>query len=105
MTSFSDQRTEHGLDAMLLEVARSQDATALATDDTKLAGACSKLGITSENPISAALREQMAAWEAANLPAKGLPRVLRQVHQWLSRQHPQAASDFWSQTGAGSHLP
>jgi hypothetical protein len=78
---------------------------ALATDDTKLANACEAVGITSESPISAALRQEMAAWEAANLPAKGLPRVLRQIHEWLGRMHPQAADDFWSQTGSGSHLP
>jgi hypothetical protein len=28
-----------------------------------------------------------------------------QIHEWLGRMHPQAADDFWSQTGAGSHLP
>jgi hypothetical protein len=39
------------------------------------------------------------------VPAKGLPRVLYQVHQWLNQTHPQAAEDFWSRTGGGSHLP
>jgi predicted nucleic acid-binding protein len=86
-------------DAVLLQAAQAQGALWLATDDSKLAQACQPVGITPQTPIDATLRQQMAAWEAANLPAKGLPRVLRQVHQWLSQIYPQAAQDFWSQTG------
>jgi hypothetical protein len=56
-------------------------------------------------PLDAVLRQQVAAWENTNLPGKGLPRILRRVHQWLSQTHPQAAQNFWSQTGAASHLP
>jgi hypothetical protein len=37
--------------------------------------------------------------------AYSLARVPRRVHQWLSHSHPQAAQDFWSRTGGGSHLP
>jgi len=92
-------------DAVLLQTAQAQGALWLATDDSKLMQACQQVGITPETPIDATLRQQMAAWEVANLPAKGLPRVLRQVHQWLSQTHPQAAQDFWSQTGGGNHLP
>ena len=92
----------------------------IGCDDSKLAQACSQVGITPETPIDVPLRQQMATWEAVNLPAKGLPRVLRQIHQvlggkvgvsegkgdkWLNQTHPQTAHHFWSQTGGGSHLP
>lgn len=92
-------------DAVLLQTAQAQRASRLATDDGKLMRACHQTGITPETPIDAALRQQMTAWEDANLPVKGLPRLLRHFHRWLIHSHPQAAQDFWSQTGAGSHLP
>jgi hypothetical protein len=92
-------------DAVLLHTAQVRGALWLATDDMKLAQICRQVGVTPETPIDAALRQQMVAWEAANLPAKGLPRVLRQIHRWLHHIVPQAAEDFWSHTGGGSHLP
>ena len=92
-------------DAVLLHTVQARGALWLATDDTKLAQACRQVGVTPETPIDTALRQQMVVWEAANLPAKGLPRVLRQIHQWLYRIAPPTAEDFWSYTGGGSHLP
>ncbi len=92
-------------DAVLLSSVLTQGATKLATDDRRLAQASRQAGLTVENPVDDALRQQMAQWELANLPAKGLPRILRQIYGWLSSTHPQAASEFWSQTGGGSHLP
>ena len=92
-------------DAVLLQTAEAQGASWLATDDSKLMQACRQVGITPESPIDATVRQQMAVWETANVPAKGLARVLYQLHQWLNQTHPQAAEDFWSQTGGGSHLP
>jgi predicted nucleic acid-binding protein len=92
-------------DAVLLHTAELQGATTLATEDNKLAQACKQFGIIPESPLDATLRQQMAAWEATHLPSQGLPRVLHQIHQWLSTNHPQAAQDFWSQTGGASHLP
>jgi len=92
-------------DAVLLQTVQAQGATLLATDDNKLAQACRQVGIIPEHPIDAKLRQQMAEWEATHLPMKGLPRVLRQIHQWLSHIYPQAAQDFWSKTGGGAHLP
>ena len=92
-------------DAVLLQAARIRGANILATDDRKLVQACHQVNITVENPIGALLRQQMASWEAENLPQKGLPRILRQIHHWLHQNHQQAAEDFWSQTGGGSHLP
>jgi predicted nucleic acid-binding protein len=97
----------HGLDltdAMLLHLACKHGAGCIATDDARLAKACLQLGVTAASPLDAALRQQVAAWEAANLTPKGLPRILRCVFQWLSQTHPQAAHDFWSRTG-GVHLP
>ena len=92
-------------DAVLLHLAQQQGAGYLATEDQRLAQSCTQLGITPLSPLDTTLRQQVATWEAVNLPAKGLARVLRRVHQWLSQQHSQTAQAFWSQTGGGSHLP
>ena len=75
----------------------------LATDDRKLIQVCDQVDITVENPIDVSLRRKMASWEMKNLPQKGLPRILR--NSSLGVNHQQAAEDFWSQTGGGSHLP
>ena len=98
----------HGLDltdGVLLHLAQRHGATYLATDDQRLAQVCNQLGITPQSPIDAALRKQITAWEAAHVTPKGLTRILRRVHDWLSQGHPQAAADFWSLTAGGSHLP
>jgi predicted nucleic acid-binding protein len=92
-------------DAVLLQTVHEQGVTRLATDDGKLTQVCRQSGIIPENPIDTALRQQMAAWEAAHLPAKGLPRLLYQIYQWLSQNYPHAAQEFWSRTGGGSHVP
>ena len=98
----------HGLDltdAVLLHLAHQHGAGYLATEDQHLAQACAQFGITPESPLDATLRQQVAAWETANLPSKGLARILRRVHQWLGQTYPQAAQDLWSKTGGGNHLP
>jgi predicted nucleic acid-binding protein len=92
-------------DAVLLHLAQRYGATYLATEDQRLAGSCTQFGITPQSPFDAVLRKQVASWEASNLAPKGLSRVLRRVHDWLSQPYPQAAQDFWTQTGGGSHLP
>lgn len=92
-------------DAALLQAVQDQGASQLTTDDRALAKACLEIGITPENPIDATVRQEMAEWEDNHLPARGLPRLLRQLYQWLHRHYPEAAQDFWSQTGGGSHLP
>jgi predicted nucleic acid-binding protein len=97
----------HGLDltdAVLLHLACSQGTGHLATEDQRLTQACIQFGIKPESPLNPILRQNVASWESANLASKGLPRVLRRIHAWLSQTHPQAAHDFWTQTG-GSHLP
>ena len=92
-------------DAVLLHLAHRHRAGYIATEDLRLTQACQSFSITPISPLDTALRQQVAAWESANLPSKGLPRVLRRVYQWLSQTHPQAAQDFWSHTSSGSHLP
>lgn len=92
-------------DAALLHLARQNAARYLVTDDQHLAQMCGNVGITPVSPIDATLRQAVAAWEIQHVPPKGLPRVLRRVHSWLNQSHAQAAQDFWSRTGAGSHLP
>lgn len=92
-------------DAILLQATRARGANVLATDDRKLIQACYQVDIAVENPIDISLRRQMANREAKNLPQKGLPRILRRIHQWLYQNHQQASEDFWSQTGGGSPLP
>ena len=92
-------------DAVLMQVTLTYGAKILATDDQKLIRVCEQVDITVENPIDISLRREMASWEMKNLPQKGLPRILRQIHHWLRQNHQQAAEDFWSQTGGGSHLP
>lgn len=91
-------------DAVLLETCRERGATALATDDAKLAGACAAIGIRVENPVTPALRAEMASWEHQNLPAKGLPRILLRVHRWIEQYDPTLAGDFHSATQALSRL-
>lgn len=92
-------------DAALLHLVRRNAVPYLTTDDQHLAQVCGNLGITAASPIDAPLRQAIAAWETRHVPPKGLPRVLRRVHQWLSQSHAHAALDFWSKTGAASHLP
>jgi predicted nucleic acid-binding protein len=81
-------------DAVLLHLALQHGVHYLATEDQRLAQVCTQLGITPQSPLDAALRRQVAAWEAVNLAPKGLGRVLRRIHQWLGQSHPQAAQDF-----------
>jgi predicted nucleic acid-binding protein len=101
----ADSRGIDFTDATLLHLCCQHVAVSLATEDQRLAQACQAFGIQPTSPFDTALRQQVAAWEAAYVPSKGLPRVLRQVHNWLRSMHPQAAQDFWSQTASGSHLP
>lgn len=93
------------MDATLLQAALIVNVKFFATDDAKLAKVCASLSLAVENPIDDALRQAITAWEDANLPQKGLPRILRSVHRWLKQTDAEAAENFWSQTGAGSHLP
>lgn len=92
-------------DAVLLESCRLHGVSIVCTDDAKLGQTCVQLGLSAETPIPAALRQQMVAWESGHLPPKGLARLLHHVRTWLDRQDQRVATEFWNQTGAGSHLP
>lgn len=92
-------------DSALLLLAQDHGAQFLATDDQRLTAICPQVGVTPLSPLDAPLRQAVSAWEAANLPPKGLQRILGRVHQWLCQIDPHTAQSFWSQTGAGSRLP
>lgn len=92
-------------DAVLLVLALQQGTSSIATEDERFAEACQKSGLQVETVLDAVLRGQVAEWEAQHLPAKGLPRVLCRIEQWLSARYPEVAKEFRSATGACSHLP
>ena len=92
-------------DAVLLHLTTMHGAHSLATEDQRLAQACLAFGVTPVTPLDASLRRQVAAWEMTHVAPKGLPRILRRVHQWLSQAHPQAAHDFLTHTAGATHLP
>jgi predicted nucleic acid-binding protein len=99
MTSFSNPKAVRGLDTMVIVYSLLDDHPASAVCEQFIRGHAGWFTTTFT------LRQQMSVWERANLPAKGLPRVLRQVHYWLNQANSQTAQDFWSQTGGCSHLP
>jgi hypothetical protein len=92
-------------DAVLLETCRVHRASMVCTDDDKFARVCVQVGLNSETPVDPALRQQIATWESANLPTRGLARLLFHVRRWLEQEDPRVAKEFWNRTGAGSHLP
>jgi predicted nucleic acid-binding protein len=100
-------RQSYGIDfndPILLQTCRKRSVTALATDDGRLAAACAAFGIAVENPIDATVRAQMASWESAHLPAKGLPRLLLRVHRWIDARDPSLAAELYSATQGLSRL-
>src|SRR5438128_72120 len=80
-------------DARLLELGSRRGVKTIVTEDQPFATVCARQGIAAASPLDATLRQQVAAWESANLPPKGAVRMLRRVHQWLNQAHPQAAAD------------
>lgn len=101
-------RRAHGVDfndAVLIQTCLNRGVTILATDDTRLASACTSLGITPETPIDDHVRREMSTWEQQHLPAKGLPRILIQVHRWIEDRNPALGAGFRSETQSLSRLP
>lgn len=92
-------------DAILLQTCLVSGINEIATDDRRFARACDNLGIVVENPITPTIRQQMATWEVANLPQRGLPRLLLHIHRWLGSQEPNIAEAFYEATGQYLHLP
>ena len=100
--------SEHNLDtndAILLQTCLNSDINIIATDDRRFARACDDWGISVENPITPTVRQQMADWEEANLPPRGLPRLLLPIHRWLEARDPNIAEVFYEATGRCLHLP
>ena len=91
-------------DAVLLESCRQRRVKVLATDDLQLRKACRAMGIHVENPVTPAVRAQMANWESQNLPAKGLTRILSRVHGWIDQHDAALARTFHSATQSLSAL-
>lgn len=92
-------------DAVLLQTCIEHGIACIATDDRRFTKICANFGIIVENPITPKIRQQMAAWEAANLPPRGLQRLLSHIHQWLKTQEPDIATKFYDSTGQYLHLP
>ena len=92
-------------DAALLQACIERGIDQIATDDRRFAHVCTNFGIVVENPIMPAIRQQMAAWEEANLPPRGLQRLLSYIHRWLENQEPNIAAKFYDATGKYLHLP
>ncbi|GBC94822.1 tRNA(fMet)-specific endonuclease VapC [bacterium HR16] len=92
-------------DAVLLVLAIRNGVPCIATEDEPFARACQTAGLKTEAALDEALRQQVAEWEEQWLPAKGLPRVLRQIERWLFTRYPEVAREFRSITGECSHLP
>src|SRR5262245_39918504 len=66
-------------DAVLLQAAAQHGVKWIATEDGRLAKVCGPIGITAHAPLSPTVRQQVTAWENANLSGTGLARVLRPV--------------------------
>jgi predicted nucleic acid-binding protein len=92
-------------DAALLEVCAAHGAKSLATEDRKLARVAVNLGIVIESPIDETVREAVSLWEGQGLPLRGLSRILHRTHAWLRERDAALSEEFWSVTGAGTHLP
>lgn len=91
-------------DAILLHLAE-KDRGVLVTQDSRLLGAAQRRGVAARNPINRDLAAKIAAWESANLPEKGLTRLLGPVLKWLRAQDPAMAERFREATGNLSRLP
>lgn len=91
-------------DAVLLHLAE-RDRGVLVTQDARLLRAAQARGVAARNPIRKELAAEIAAWESAHLPEKGLARLLGAVLKWLRGQDPVLAERFQEATGNLSRLP
>lgn len=91
-------------DAVLLHLAEKNRGV-LVTQDSRLLRAAQARGVAARNPIHKDLAAQIAAWESANLPEKGLTRLLGPVLKWLRAHDPVMAERFQEATGNLSRLP
>ena len=85
-------------DSILLELAKTDRITILATDDQRLARAAKTEGLVIENPIGPEIRTIIVKWEQNHLPSKGATRLLSRVHAWLNSQDVHLADLFLEST-------
>lgn len=92
-------------DAIQVQMCLDLGIPALATDDRKLAKLCRDMEIEIKNPITPELRQTMHSWEKANLPPKGLPRILYQIYEWLKLRDRALGDEFRDATRNLTRLP
>lgn len=98
------QHSVDSADAHLLQLARD-DRGMLITLDRRLLRAAQAEGVVTRNPITPGLAINIARWEEAHLPAKGLGRFLSGVEQWLRTEDPHVADRFVQATEQLTKLP
>jgi predicted nucleic acid-binding protein len=89
-------------DARLYLLASDVQAPVIMTDDIRFQNFIKERGLIAETPISQETRNIMEEWEAANLPARGLPRILAHVHEFLDKNDPSLALRFKEATDSFS---
>jgi predicted nucleic acid-binding protein len=92
-------------DAIQLQMCLNLGIPSLATDDGRLIDLCKRLEIVVKNPISPELKQAMSAWEKANLPPKGLPRILHQIYDWIGARDDMLADSFRNATRNLTRMP
>ncbi len=92
-------------DAVQIQMCLDLGIPALATDDGRLIGLCKKLKIETKNPITDELKQAMRIWEEANLPQKGLPRILHQIYEWIAAHDHALSDDFRNVTRNLTRMP
>jgi predicted nucleic acid-binding protein len=92
-------------DAVQVQMCLDLDIPALATDDGKLIALCNRLKIETKNPITVELKQAMRIWEEANLPQKGLPRILHQIYEWIAAHDHALSDDFRNVTRNLTSMP
>ena len=95
----SSNPTQRGLDAapIVYALLRGHPASAVCENHIRSHAGWLTTSVTFLE-AGAVLRQQIAAWESANLPSKGLARLLYHVRTWLDRQDQGVAQEFWNQT-------
>ena len=92
-------------DAVQIQMCLDLGIPSLATDDSRLIDLCKRLEIEARNPITPELKQAMAIWEKTNLPQKGLPRILRQIYDWIEARNHALAGGFRNATRNLTRMP
>lgn len=89
---------------MLLLLAQEDHGT-LVSHDQRLLRVAAAQGLAVRDPITSALAARVAEWEGANLPRRGIARVLAVVERWLRNEDPHLAERFRDATADLTTLP